>query len=480
MSSAATDHQSLSTEPLWFESPGRSDEPIRIGDFRITVESRAMPGVGRIAVASPVVLAAATLSSGALAMGWLGGHTGSAPVTERLPVHSRLAAEPRFAGLQAALAVETEMAAGNTARTAARAAALKPVGVKSSADRADSAGEAGSVATPHPAGAAHGRVPKVKTVAPGLGTSPPTALAHPTSAEPDQQSPSFEETIDSARLTFARLEQTRRSWRWDSSSHFHHNHPKPTTPAVPVDRTGGNGTTDPTTADPGAANQGTSEPTTTEPGPASPGTEPTSTDPGTANRGTTDPTTTARDGVGVTADDLYANGAEAGSTSTTTTSPSADALVASGGTLPAVPTAPTPPVLVPPASGEASPWLGTFQASYTAASPGSTVTVPCGTYPADTITGQNAGAVTFRSATPHCVVVRTLNLGANNGSPSGMAPSNVTLDGIDIMASSGSGTPTTAAPPPARPGSRTRTAMCGTRPTEAGESSFSRLATRCF
>ena len=343
MNSAATDHQSFSTEPLWFESPGRSDGPIRIGDFRITVESHAMPGVGRIAAVSPVVLVAATLSSGALATGWLAGHgSGSIPATERLPVHSGLVAEPRFAGppeigggralsaseplglkvdgttvRQTALAVETEMAARNNVRTAARTAALKAVAVKTSANRADNAGGAGSDATPHPTGAPHDRSPNVKTVAPGLGTSLAAAapgpalktspeaaqpqrrtlahpaLAHSTSAGPDLRSPSFEDPIASAPLAFTRLEWPRRPWRWDSSTHFHHNRPTPTTPVAPVDPVGPNGTTDPSTTDPGTTDQGTTDPSTTDPGTTDQGTtDPSTTDPGTTDQGTTDPSTT--------------------------------------------------------------------------------------------------------------------------------------------------------------------------------------------
>lgn len=71
-------------------------------------------------------------------------------------------------------------------------------------------------------------------------------------------------------------------------------------------------------------------------------------------------------------------------------------------------------------------------ATYLAATPGSVVTIPCGTYAAQTITGQNAGAVTLQATTPHCVVLGGLTLGQNNGDPSGTAPSSLTIDGIDV------------------------------------------------
>lgn len=72
-------------------------------------------------------------------------------------------------------------------------------------------------------------------------------------------------------------------------------------------------------------------------------------------------------------------------------------------------------------------------ALYLAAGPGSTVVIPCGSYGPQQITGQNPGPVTLQAAQPHCVTIAgDLTLGVNNGSPSGNAPSNLTIDGIDV------------------------------------------------
>ena len=225
MSSAAIDHQSLSTEPLWFESQGRSDGPIRIGDFRITIESRAMPGVGRLRPQPRPWSWWQRRSQAAPSQrdGSRGSGSGSTPAAKPA-VHSGLVAELRSAGPhdiggeralsafeplrlkvdgttigQAALTVETETAATesqrpNGSRTAARAAALKAVAVKTSANRADNSAGAGSDATPHPTGVAHDRAPSLKTA-----TLAHPALAHPTSAGADLRSPSLEGPIGSAR-----------------------------------------------------------------------------------------------------------------------------------------------------------------------------------------------------------------------------------------------------------------------------------------
>lgn len=71
-------------------------------------------------------------------------------------------------------------------------------------------------------------------------------------------------------------------------------------------------------------------------------------------------------------------------------------------------------------------------ALYRSAPPNSVVVVPCGTYGAQTISGQNTGTVTLRAAQAHCVTVGSIQLGQNNGSPTGNAPSNLVMDGIDV------------------------------------------------
>ena len=76
-----------------------------------------------------------------------------------------------------------------------------------------------------------------------------------------------------------------------------------------------------------------------------------------------------------------------------------------------------------------------FMKAYSLAQPGDTILVGPGTYPATTLQQAVNGAVAFRCASATagaCTINGELDLGANNGSPSGNAPSNLTLDGINI------------------------------------------------
>jgi hypothetical protein len=77
-----------------------------------------------------------------------------------------------------------------------------------------------------------------------------------------------------------------------------------------------------------------------------------------------------------------------------------------------------------------------FMKAYSLAQPGDTILVGPGTYPATTLQQAATGAVTFQCASAAagaCTVNGELDLGSNNGSLSGNAPSNLTLDGINIV-----------------------------------------------
>jgi len=81
----------------------------------------------------------------------------------------------------------------------------------------------------------------------------------------------------------------------------------------------------------------------------------------------------------------------------------------------------------------------TFNRAYQVADPGDTIVVGDGTYPWQSVQQssppKSAPAVTFTAAAGAKVVVMGIELGVNNGNPSGTAPSNVIFDGFQINGS---------------------------------------------
>ena len=236
-----------------------------------------------------------------------------------------------------------------------------------------------------------------------------------------------------------------------------------TDPSTTNPDTANQGTTDPSTTNPDTANQGTTDPSTTNPDTANQGTtDPSTTNPDTANQGTTDPSTTNPDTAnqGTTDPSTPDGGADSSFL------PSTDYVGVTGLTGSAA--TDSGPVPVPDGNGTSGSRVGnvfvtpngsdsgagcvrsssaggfptnpaavcgSFMKAYSLAQPGDTILVGPGTYPATSIQQSVNGAVEFQCSSASagaCTVNGGLDLGASNGSASGNAPSNLTLDGINI------------------------------------------------
>ena len=86
--------------------------------------------------------------------------------------------------------------------------------------------------------------------------------------------------------------------------------------------------------------------------------------------------------------------------------------------------------------------------AYAIAAPGDVVQVAAGSYVSQTITkgsqSQAGPAITFQCVSVHACTTAGIDLGQNNGSLSGDAPSYLTFDGIDVR---GQSTPSTTRTP---------------------------------